>query len=323
MSTSGHTFIQYYTYTSGTCGISANCNFRGVIHPKSGYDQAEVFLTGFSLKRQTGVDKVQTVAAEVHKFNYDSATGDMEVGVTGSIQAGQPYSYEISFVVLQASNAVARFTHAGNGCSGVAECHIAPSLSGSIPSGMHYIGLGTRMFHLGTDSAGPINVNAISMEARNIVINSSVMPGDVSVDYTCTFRDASAQKKMFCEWDASVIAFDPAEMDRNDSAIFPQYTMGARGVSVSQQLTGRANPFSGGTIAGYFDALEGLSLFYDPGQENPIWMVNASAFDFNLIGSPATSGQTSYGIFMGTTFADEVKAQPYTYQMSRAIGLLK
>src|SRR5689334_1893723 len=62
-STSGQTFIQYYTFTSGTCGTGSNCSFRGIIHPPAGYDQSEVFLSGFSMETQNSVDKVQRISA--------------------------------------------------------------------------------------------------------------------------------------------------------------------------------------------------------------------------------------------------------------------
>ena len=320
ISTSGNTFIQYYTYASGTCGTGTNCNFRGVIRPKSGYEQAEVFLTGFTIERHAGADKVQGMSAEVQKFRYEPATGEMEIGVNGTLQTGQPYSFNISFVVLLTTNAAAKFTHVGNGCNGVSECHVLVSSPGAVPAGKHYIGLGTRMVFLGTDS-GPFNVNALSMHLDRI--NNTVPPGDVEIDYLCAFRDANADRKMFCEWSASIIAFDPAEMDRNDSSIFPQYTVLGNSVLVAQQHNAKPKPFSGGTISGYFDALEGMSLFYGPGQENPIWMVDASASGFQTSGSPATAGEVQYGIFMGTTFGDKVNAQPYDFQVSRAVGLLK
>ena len=109
-STSGQTFIQYYTYTSSTCGTGSNCNFRGVIHPPAGYDQVEVFLTGFALETHTNADKVQRVSAQVHKHRHDRSTGELEVGVIGRLETEthQPYSYQISFVVLL-TNAKAMF----------------------------------------------------------------------------------------------------------------------------------------------------------------------------------------------------------------------
>jgi hypothetical protein len=319
-STSGHTFIQYYSYASSLCGTGANCDFRGVIHAKGGFDQAEVFLTGFAVERRTSADKVQGISATVQKFRYDPVTGDMEIGVNGGFQTGQPYSYRISFVVLLTSGAVATFTRVGNGCNGVGQCHVIVSPTGSVPAGKHYIGLGTRTLFLGTDR-GPMNVNALSMHLDSI--SNVAPPGNVNIDYLCAFRDAGAAQKMFCEWTASIIAFDPAEMDRNDSALFPQYTVLGHATPVAQRLNGMARPFSGGTIAGYFDALEGVSLFYDAGKEHPIWLVDASAAGFQLSGSPPTSGMAEYGVFLGTTFSDRVNAQPYSFQVSRAVGLLR
>ena len=184
---------------------------------------------------------------------------------------------------------------------------------------MHYIGLGTRIFDIGS-SAGPISLNTLSMHIDSINVQ---FPPDVQVDYLCALHDALALGRMFCEWDASVIAFDPLEMDRNDSAIFPQYTMLNWNVLQYQQLNGQANPFSGGIISGFLDAFEGLTLSYDPGQQNAVWLVDASSANFQTIGSPPNAARSEYGIFLGTTFGDRVNAQPYAFQASRAIGLLR
>jgi hypothetical protein len=319
-STSDQTFIQYYTYTSGTCGASTSCNFRGLIHPPVGYDQAEVFLTGFTLETQNSTDKIERISAEVQKYRYEPATGEMEVGVNGRLETKtrQPYSYQVTFVVLL-TNAAAKFTRVGNGCNGVAQCHVTATLPGAVPQGMHYIGLGTRIFDLGSTS-GPIAVNAFSMHIDSINVQN--LP-NVQIDYLCALQDAMSNGDMFCEWDASVIAFDPAEMDRNNSNLFPQYTMVGTNVSVASQLNGQAQPFSGGSISGYFDAFEGLSLFYNQGQQNAIWLVDSSASGFQTTGSPPTAGRAQYGVFLGTNFGDKVNAQPYAFQLSRAVGLLR
>jgi hypothetical protein len=319
-STSGQTFIQYYIYTSGTCGSGSNCNFRGIIRPPAGYDQVEVFLTGFTLETHASEDKVQRISAEVHKYRHDPATGELEVGVTGRLdtETRQPYSYQISFVVLL-TNAAAMFTRVGNSCSGAAQCHITASLVGAVPQPMHYIGLGTRILDLGS-SSGPISINTLS---GHLDFVNTQNPPDVQVDYLCEMHDASVAGRMFCEWDASVIAFDPAEMDRNDSPIWPYYTMINLNVSHAQQLNGQAKPFSGGTISGFLDALEGLTFNYDPGQQNAIWLVDTSAANFQIVGSPPTTATTQYGIFLGTTFGNRANAQPFSFQESRAIGLLR
>jgi hypothetical protein len=320
-STSGRTIIQYYTYTSPPCGTGVGCDFRGIVATPPGFDQVEVFLSGFDIETLNQEDKINRIKAEVHKFRYDPTTGDLEVGVTGNLSTGtpQPYSYEVTFVVLLTDAAAARFTQVGNGCTGVADCHVIKTLPGAVPPGMHYIGLGTRIFDLGSDS-GPLPINALSMHIDGLTITP---PPDVQVDYACVLRDAAAANKMFCEWDASIIAFDPAEMDRNDSNIFPQYTMLARNVSSAKTFFGQARPFSGGTIAGFLDALEGVSLFYGQGQEHTIWRVDSSASGFQMNGVPPNVAITEYAMFLGVTFGDVVNTQPYSFQLSRAVGLLR
>jgi hypothetical protein len=128
---------------------------------------------------------------------------------------------------------------------------------------------------------------------------------------------------MGCEWDASVIAFDPTEMDRNDSSLFPQFIMIGHNVPSAQQLNSQVKPFSGGAIAGYLDVLEGLSLFYDRGTETTIWLIDGSASGFQILGSGPSTGEAQYGVFLGTTFMGRVTAKPFSVQVSRAVGLLR
>jgi hypothetical protein len=319
VSTSGRTIIQYYAFKSGTCGTGTNCNFHGILPLPPGFAQVEVFLTGFTLEAGKSEEKVKRILAEVKKHQYSTSSGELEVEVTGRFETEtmQPYSYQISFVVLL-TNAAALLTNVGNTCKGVAQCIITASLPGSIPPTMQYIGLGTRIFDLSSTSE-PLSVNALSMHVDPIRVQAP----NVQVDYSCVLRDARSSNEMRCQWEASVIAFDPAEMDRNDSNVFPQFTIVGSNVPSAKQLNSQAKPFSGGTIAGYFDALEGISLFYGRGQENQIWLIDGSASGFNIIGSGPSTGEAQYGVFLGTTFMDRVKAQPFSLQVSRAVGLLR
>lgn len=318
-STSGRTIIQYYSYNSGICGIGSNCNFRGPIHVPNGFEQVEVFLSGFTLMAQSQVGEVKGVSAQVQKFRYETTTGKLEVGVNGqfSTDSGQPYSYQVTFVVVLTDSAAAKFTHVGNGCAGIANCNVTRFLPGAVPSNLHYIGLGTRLFDLGSRS-GPLLVNTLSAHIKSLSVN----PPDVLLDYLCSLQDASGTNKMFCEWDASIIAFDPTEMERNNSTIFPQYTFFGRNISARQSFTNGDQAPSGAAITGFLNAFEGLTLFYDVGQEHAIWMIESSASNFQMAGVPPNTALTEYGIFLGTIFGDTTNAAQYVYQESRALGLL-
>lgn len=318
-SSSGRTIIEYYTYDSGTCGIG-NCNFRGSLHAPAGFDQVEVFLSGFSLETQSKVDKISHVQAQVQKFRYDKATGDLEVGVSAqlSTSSGQPYAYHVTFVVLLTDVTAAKFTHVGNGCRGQAQCHVTATLAGAVPTGMQYIGLGTRIFDLGSES-GPLLINTLSAHIDSL----TVTPPNVQLDYLCSLHDAAGVNAMYCEWDAAIIAFDPAEMAQNTSTIFPQYTFLATSTTTADRWTNHSQPAAGTAFTGFLDAFEGVTFFYPTGKENAIWMVDAFASNFQLSGTPPNEALTDYGIFLGTTFGDTANAQAYTYQESRAFGFLR
>jgi hypothetical protein len=306
----------YFRYGSGTCGGVTSCNFRGVIRTLPGFDQVEVFLCGFTLETLSQADKVGRVAARVQKFRYDRANGALEVGVSAGLSTtGQKYSYELTFVVVLTGAKVAKFTRIDASCGGVETCTIGRSLPAAVPSGMHYIGLGTSSWDLGSN-AGAFPLNTLSGHIDSI----SVAPPTVNLTYLAAFRDAAGGKRMFLEWDAAVIAFRPSEMAQNTSPIFPQYTMLAHHVTTRQFLG------SGGTapvpaIRGVLDAFEGLTLFYDnPAIEHDIWLVEASASAPRLTAPNAAA--VDLGLFLGTTFGDRTNAPDYAYQESRALGFL-
>jgi hypothetical protein len=278
-----------------------------------------VFLTGFTIERSNSAAALQGMSASVDKVRYDGTTGDMAVRVYGTFQSGQSFSYEISFVVLLTSNAAAKFTPMGNGCSDVSQCHVVLTPSAAVPVGKSYIGLATRKFFVGTNGA-PMNVQSLSMHLNGI---SGFSPGGSGyLDYLCAFRDASFSQRMFCEWSASIIAFDPVEMVSASNTPLQQNTF-INQTSIAERVHGGYQAAGGGSTQGLFDALEGVSLYYRGMQDHPIWIVEASASGFQISGLPPNSGAAEYGFFLGTTFGDRVNTTAYDYQMSRAVGFLR
>jgi hypothetical protein len=284
-----------------------------------GFEQAEVFLTGFALERSNSSAPLQGIGASVDKVHYDASTGDLAIRVYGTFQSGQSFTYEISFVVLLTSNAAAKFTPLGNGCSDLVLCHVVSTFPSAVPAGMRLVGFATRKYFLGTNGS-PMNVLALSMSKNGISGFSPAGPGNV--DYVCAFRDATSSKKMFCEWSASIIAFDPAEMVAASSNPLPEYMFLGQS-STTDRLTHTYQVSAGGSARGMFNALEGVSLFYTATQDQPVWRVEASASDFQISGSPPNSGSAEYGLFLGTTFGDRVNTTPYSYQMWRVVGFLR
>lgn len=318
-SSSGRTVIQYYTYDSGPCGTGSNCDFRDILKVPAGFDQVEVFLSGFKIQSATSTDKISRVASRVQKYRYDANTGDLELGVNAQLatDSAQPYSYQTTFAVILTDAGAAIFTQVGGGCRDIAKCNITGTYPGAVPPGMQFIGLGTRMFDLGSDS-GPLAINTLSAHINSLNITS--LP-DVQLDFLCSLQDASGANVMFSEWDASIIAFDPAEMERNNSPMFPQFSFLGHGVSVRQDITNHVQTPTATPITGFLDAFEGLSLFYAAGQEHDIWMIESSALNFSI--NPPNTAITKYGIFLGTRFGDTQNAQTYSFQESRAVGLLR
>jgi hypothetical protein len=314
-SSSGRTAIQYYRYRSGVCGAGPNCNFRGVIRVGRGFDQVEVFLCGLTLMTGSQVDKVGRVSATVNKYNYDATTGDLEVGVSALFATqGQTYSYELTFVVLLTDASAANFSPVSTGCGGVDTCTISQQFVGAVPPNMHYIGLGTRNWDLGSN--GPaVPINAVSGHISGLTLAGA----DVNVDYYGVFRDAAGGVQMFLEWGAAAIAFLPSEMAQNASPIFPQYTTVG---TVSTRQAWIEHDVASVPITGLFNALEGLTFFYGAGQEHELWMIEASVSNVRVPPGSVNMAQSDWGIFLGTTFGDRINAFQYTFQESRAVGFL-
>jgi hypothetical protein len=323
-SSSGRTVILYFTYTSGTCPAAQGCNFRGPISTLPGFDQVEVFLCGFMSRTRTAVDRLVRIGAEVNKYNYDTSTGELEVGITGKFATAgsQQFGYTVTFAVILTDSTAARFMTVGHGCRDTALCSVKRLISNAVPPGMHYIGLGTRLVDLGSDS-GPVALNTLLAHNDGLTLSGS----SVDIEHFFMLRDGHGQKIMFAEWNASTIAFDPSEMDQNDSNLFPQYTILGTTPSGRTDHSGiQAKAKSGGLIKGFLDVLDGFSLFYSqlvPGPEHSIWMIEASATNFRTSLSPQDTAVTDYGMFLGTTFGDTGASQLYQYQMSRALGLLR
>jgi len=325
LSSSRRTAILYFTYDASPCGGGVACGFRGVINVYKGYDVAEVFLSGFRLEALAQADAVSQVNATAQKFNYDPATGAMEVGVNSGVAtaSGQQYATSVTFVVLLTRNGVASFTPISSGCAGVASCSITRSLPGAVPAGMKYIGLATSNWSLGSGS-GPLVLNTLSGAIDALTVSAP----QVDLRYLCMMQDGSAANRMWCEWSAKVVAFDPAEMEQNGSSVFPQYTFLAWNTPSLQAWTEHATSPSHARIRGFLDAFEGLTLTYQtfpsvPGAQNPVWLIESTASNFRIDPNAADTALTDYGIFLGTKFGNALTAQNYAYQFSRAVGFLR
>jgi hypothetical protein len=325
-SSSGHTQIVYFVYDAGPCGAGVGCTFRGTVRVPAGFEQVELFLSGFKLEALKQSDAIARVTATVRKENYDPTSGALELYIasTLSTKTVQQYSYSVTFVVLMTSASLAKFTPIGGGCAGINRCRIVRSLPTAVPNGMQYIGLATYSWDIGSNS-GPLQINTLGGHQDGL----TVTPVGADVEYSCVMQDARRKSRMFCEWGAKVIAFDPTEMEKNGSTIFPQYTFLSMGTNLRQAWTENSASPSRSRLAGFFDAFEGLGLtYYRPFAstsliQNPVWLLESSAANFRISPSAPDTAQTDYGIFLGTDFGDYSKAQRYGYQESRAFGLLR
>jgi hypothetical protein len=333
VSSSGQTVIQYYGYDAGV-GPPGTNYFRGAIGAPSGFDQAEVFLSGFMLRSEVESGRVQRVSVLVQKHRYTTATGELELSVRASLWTGtnQNQSYRVTFVVILTGATLAKFTPVSTGCRGTASCNITRSIPVAIPTGMQFIGLATRNWDIGSES-GPLRLNALSGHINNHYAGPDPLKGpSVYIDYMFFLQDASAQNPMFAEWGAAVIAFDPSEMGRHGGPLPYQYTSGGTKTSKRIVWTNQHSNPSGSPIAGFLDAFEGLSLF-DPSAIGPplyppplvdkrIWLLESTAEGFAIPPFMPQVALTNYGIFLGTEFGNTSTATPFGYQASRALGFL-
>lgn len=327
-SSTGRTVIEYYTYSVGPCA-GPSCSFEGVIMVPAGFDQAEVFLSGFKLEADAQSDAVSHVSVRAAKKRYESSTGELglNVGAGLSTRSGQKYSYRISFVVVLTGSSVAKFTPAQGGCAGVGSCTIKKTLPSAIPTSMQYIGLATQTWFLGSRS-GPLILNTLSAHRNGM----TVQPPILDLEYLCSMQGKMIKRKerknrMFCEWVAKVIAFDAAEMEQDGH--FPHNTLFSSGTNVRHFWTNNlSNPLHK-PITGFFDAFEGLTLTYQsfgsstPGAHNLVWAIEASAENFRINPVAPDTALTDYGIGLGVQFGKYTPTEPYGYQLSRAFGFLQ
>jgi hypothetical protein len=317
LSSTGRTALLYYRHTFPAGGPSS---FRGPLPGVAGFDQAEVFLCGFTLATDMHEAPVGRVSVNVENFGYDPQSGALEVGVTTLFATdGQGSTSDVTFVAILTDATAARFTSISTGCGGTAECHILRQLGNAVPPGMEYIGIATQIWDVGLPSGGPVPVNGIAGD----LVSLAVSPPMVWLDYAGALRNGAFTNDMFCEWQGVVIAFDPTEMTRPVSSLPFQYTFLSL-VDLSQRVSffgGAAPPPTPTT--GFLDAFQGCTLLYSQainGPETPIWMIEASAQAPILTPNGA---MTAYGVFLGSQFGDAVNAVPnFGFQISRAVGFL-
>ncbi len=327
-SSTGRTVIEYYTYSIGPCA-GPNCSFSGSIMVPAGFDQVEVFLSGFELKAAAQPDAVSQVSVRVAKKRYESSSGELEVNVGAglSTRSSQKYSYSISFVVVLTGSSVAKFTPVQSGCEGVGRCTIKKTLPLAIPTSMQYIGLATQTWFLGSQS-GPLVLNTLSAHRDGM----TVKPPLLGLEYLCSMQGKMIKRKekknrMFCEWVAKVIAFDVTEMEPDGH--FPHNTFFTSSTNVRHFWTNHLINSSRKPITGFFDAFEGLTLTYQPfgstapSAHNLIWAVEASAENFRIDPGAPDTALTDYGIGLGVQFGIHTPTELYGYQVSRAFGFLQ
>jgi hypothetical protein len=179
--------------------------------------------------------------------------------------------------------------------------------------------VGTRMFDL-RSQIGAINLNTLSAFLDDIDLT---MAPDVVLRYDFFFQDASKSNGMSAELDASVIAFDPSEMTRNDSPLWPQATVIGGIVSAPQIVNGALHADPPGPISCFLEALESLSFMYSGGTANGIWAVHAWPYDFGLTGVPYDASHVLYRMFLGTMFGNRLNTAPFSFQISTATGMMK
>lgn len=318
-SSSGATIIQYYHYVSPLCGVT-NCNFnRGIITTYPNFNLTDVFLSGFSIQTDKSEDTIARLKAEVQQFRYMPQTGDLEISVNAQIGTGtqQGYSYEIIFGIVLTDPSVAHLSGVSGGCADIATCQIKSMVANVVPSSMQFIGLGVHEFQLGSDS-GPIFINSLGIS--NPLVN--VLGTDIEVEQTCAFHDAALSNRMFCEYSAATFAFDPSELDVNDSVLSPRLVISNTGVAGTLKFLNSVGAASGSKITGALDALEGLNFSYPAGTEEAIWAVEAWANSVNVAGPSSTQAESDYSLFLGTIFGDRTSTAPFDVEFSRTVGLL-
>jgi hypothetical protein len=308
-SSSGRTILRYYNHRPSAVS-------RHAIPTPPGFEQVEVLLTGFTVATDSQEAPIRRVAAQARKVTYEVETGYLVVQVAAQIESdGQASSADVTFVVILTDADAARFTRIDTGCGGDSACHVSRRLRHAVPPGMEYIGLGVVGLGLGTADGDAIPLNTIAAQRDTLWVD----PPSLDLDYAFVLSDGAGANPMFCEWAAQVVAFDPREMTQGPTYLSNQYTFA--GASVAEQRFVSETPMPPNAVTGFLDALDGFqfSFFQAPGEEHPIWRVEVSAAT-PILGPNGVISQ--YGVFLGTTFGDEKKTEPYMWQLSRAAGFL-
>jgi hypothetical protein len=187
---------------------------------------------------------------------------------------------------------------------------------------MQYIGLATQVWSMGSNS-GAIRINTLAAHIDSLTLQ----PPQVSLNYWCVLQNARMNNKMFCEWTAHLIAFDPAEMEQNGSSLFPSYTFLNAGTTGHPVFVNQSPSPAHTPLKGFLDAFEGLILSYQTfpygsPHDSAIWMLDSSATDFLVSAAAPSNADTTYGVFLGVRFSNSMTSSKYLYQESRAFGFI-
>lgn len=310
-STSQRTTLQYFRYRSPRDGPSS---FLGDIAVNPGYEVAQAVLAGFRFQTASGPADVAAININVDPRGYDPATGRLEVSVSSAFSTNDPGPAvsDVTFVVILTRDQAASFTPIDPPSQGPTRPPIAVRVHGpaSVPAGQHYIGTGVHEWQLGVDDR-TVPLHVVSGHPTAV----SVVGQDVDITYEGAIADAGPTNRMWMEWRASVIAFDPAEMapGPNPTTAAPTSSFSGLWQRTRWQQVWAAPP--GGRIVGVLDAFQGVSLELPGGQQGPVRAIEAAVAEVQ-IAQGGTGVAVDYGLHLKSP------GQPFDAAMWRTVGLL-
>lgn len=263
--TSGNIAYVIGTLESQVCHIS--CSYQTSTTLPSGYDQAEVLLTGWDVRGLGGASTLRKLRLSARTIRYDPTSGNFDweaaADVRTAADSGDEFTFMLYLSIVLTKQAGARLAGIRYGCGSPmgGQCHGRILVQNMLPPGWGPVILGVGGFALeasvGSVSSG-ILVSRLRMDASRWLTSGA----DFVSYLDCAMHDATPTEPMTCSLDAIALV---AARTETFQVHFSTTDTSLTRVGVSEMA---APP---GPVDGAFGGLDGFQLSYPGAQQSKTW----------------------------------------------------
>jgi hypothetical protein len=307
--TSGNLTYSVGTFASGVCHMYCGYQLSTIL--PSGYEQAQIFLTGWRVENLGGTTTLQRIRLSTTAVHYDSASGKFDWEASADLRSnvgfGDEYRFTVYFSILLAKSAGARMTVFSDGCSAPTggRCQQSTQIPNAIPAGWEPNAVAVRMFEMEVVSA---TVSGIPLNRLALNINQWNESGTtVDVPLECEMFDGTPTEPMKCKIEGVSIAMAPGETF---------HTRFGSGHTLTQFL---ASPTQSSPpslpVDGALGGLDRFLLSYGSGQEAKTWSLAADYMDTVICPNNIDFCYDRIG-FLGDTFRSQTNTHKFDMEIT-------